>query len=753
MPTLNYQVNESNDDVECYVSTPSYDYTITDARMGRTPLYADAYAMGVKFDVTIPAGVVIDSATLQVYQSSETGNPLIKIEGQDDDVNPSFDVNETRTDAQSNFSSHEDNGWVSKDVKSIISELYSEHDYSSGGGIILWFSIQNAVAGHYREFRTWDYLDNSYGAKLTIEYSIPTWDDAVNINDEDPSAVSYEVTGRQLVYDIVDGRIYSLFGRNSPMDIYLAWSDDGGSTWDSSLMVTSTVGDLTPAGLAIDSSRNLHLTWYDEDEDIIYYRRRQVGGSLDSVEEVNNDTYTFSYESTIAVDDSDNLHVVWFQENASMDLCVWHRVRSAAGVWGAISSEIAGVTRPLINISDSTIPAIAFDSSGDLHLITGEEALGFQVLYHYTWDGSWDSGELVFNPADTEYIPASISVIVDADDTIHIVWGMYDISGGTILVHNKKPYEGVWALTAFIDAALECDLHEGIFAVSTSIDRAGNLYVFYNRSDDEEPGYTSIYSSTYTSWWTAPAELLEVLVYEESLPWVPVAMYSNYPQTSPSPNIPDVGYAFVFTDIKKGSPAGIWFYSSSDIDWPEGSGVPHTKSLSDTVSIAELLVSLTGIARYKTLSDILNIAEFTKIFAVDGSNKKLYISEGMPVSESSSRNYYSNLDDQTSLSDSIVIIWDIVRELSDYESISELISKEQVSVFSDSITLSDNNVLGIGKGIAEELPLIEVVNKDFTKILSDTESITEVLDFYRYLAMELLFSSEFLAILEFHRTE
>ena len=188
------------------------------------------------------------------------------------------------------------------------------------------------------------------------------------------------------------------------------------------------------------------------------------------------------------------------------------------------------------------------------------------------------------------------------------------------------------------------------------------------------------------------------------------------------------------------------------------SGTALTKDLSDSPSFSDLLSSLSGIAIYGTISDILPITEKqlydlsgTKLFMM-GDIASLYDSKvsetgiGMDDNAAMSDDRISgmgiNIEDNEVLSDIVISVSSFVRSISEGVSISESISKEPGKILSEAISFLESYIKDIGKGEYETLSITETINKDIAKPIIEALAIVDLYLFYRQIFTELELSSE-----------
>jgi hypothetical protein len=112
------------------------------------------------------------------------------------------------------------------------------------------------------------------------------------------------------------GNLHVVWQDNTPgnHEIYYKRSTDGGATWSASQRLTWTTGGSLEPIIAVDSSANLHVVWYDETpgKTEVYYKQSTDGGATWSTSQRLTWTSGKSDGPAITVDSSGHLHLVWY---------------------------------------------------------------------------------------------------------------------------------------------------------------------------------------------------------------------------------------------------------------------------------------------------------------------------------------------------------------------------------------------------------------------------------------------------------
>jgi len=196
-------------------------------------------------------------------------------------------------------------------------------------------------------------------------------------------------------------------------EIYYKKSTDGGTSW-STKRLTFNSGDSRNSSIAIDSSDNLHLVWYDYSPGNceIYYKKSTDNGASWTTKRLTFN-WGSSYFPSIAVDSSDNLHVVWADISyANHEIC-YKKSTDSGATWTN--------RRLTYNFGYSSVPSIADDTNGNLYVVWPDDTPGNNEIYcKWSMDGgvTWTSERLTYNSGDSE----NPAIAADSNNHIHILW-------------------------------------------------------------------------------------------------------------------------------------------------------------------------------------------------------------------------------------------------------------------------------------------------------------------------------------------
>jgi len=259
--------------------------------------------------------------------------------------------------------------------------------------------------------------------------------------------------------------------------IYYTKSADGGANWTTSRRLTWTSGWAYSPAIAVTYPGNLHVVWQDDTpgNSEIYYRRSTDRGATWSTSQRLTWSSGKSECPAIAVDTSGNLHVVW-QDDAPGNSEVYYRRSTDGGTTWTPSKRLSWT------LLGSWNPAIAGDSAGHLHVVW--EAGNGEIYYKKSTDGgaTWSISQRLTWTSENSYYPA---IAVDPSGNLHVVWD--DNTPGNPEVYYKKSTDGgaTWTTSQRLTWNSGDSWHPTIAA-----DSSGNLHVVW---DDDTPGNFEIY--------------------------------------------------------------------------------------------------------------------------------------------------------------------------------------------------------------------------------------------------------------------
>ncbi|MHA1638295.1 MAG: sialidase family protein [Candidatus Thorarchaeota archaeon] len=193
-------------------------------------------------------------------------------------------------------------------------------------------SIFYEYGGNINLYRSSD--GNNNFNKLQLVNDDGDYSEFTTVNDA-PSKITIPV----IRFD-QDNRLYILWSdiKSGSFDVYLRYSDDYGISWSNRIQVNPiTVGDQWQPDMDIDSEGNLHICFYDEQDDMFrpYYRKISffgearnsfdLGEILPIATEYTSSSFTRPGDYfTIRVDSNDFPHIVWTDGRSGNSLDVYY---------------------------------------------------------------------------------------------------------------------------------------------------------------------------------------------------------------------------------------------------------------------------------------------------------------------------------------------------------------------------------------------------------------------------------------------
>ena len=159
------------------------------------------------------------------------------------------------------------------------------------------------------------------------------------------------------------GNVYVAWtdGRNGPQAPYFAYRNQGGA-WSANEQVKGPSGG--EPDIAVDAAGNVYVLWTASENIAFNYRPAGGGFTLETVEQLNDDTnLALQGAATIGVDSGGNAYAVWSdRRNGFSDIFddIYSAYRPAGGSWGAnilINDDGGGYPT-------QTYPDLAVDSDG-----------------------------------------------------------------------------------------------------------------------------------------------------------------------------------------------------------------------------------------------------------------------------------------------------------------------------------------------------------------------------------------------------
>jgi hypothetical protein len=263
-------------------------------------------------------------------------------------------------------------------------------------------------------------------------------------------------------------------------DLYYKKSTDGGATWTVTKRITWTSGYSIYPTIAVDSSDNLHLVWRDDTggNNEIYYKKSTDGGVTWTTSQRLTWTSGISWDPAIAISPSGNLHVVWYDGTGGNNEIYYKKSTNGGAKWSA-SQRLTWTS------GYSEYPAVLVDSSGNVHVVwQAHIPVNSEIYYKRSTDGgaTWTpSQRLTWN----SYYSGSPAIAVDSSGNLHVVW--YDSATTNFEIHYRKSTDGGTTWTPSQRLTWTPGYSEN---PAIAVDSSGNLHVVW---DDDTPGNYEIY--------------------------------------------------------------------------------------------------------------------------------------------------------------------------------------------------------------------------------------------------------------------
>jgi hypothetical protein len=228
-------------------------------------------------------------------------------------------------------------------------------------------------------------------------------------------------------------RLHVVWEGNKPgnFDIYHKMSTDGGDTWSAGKRLTWTSGESHFLAVAADSSNGLHLAWYDDTtgEIRIYYKRStDVGATWTTAQGLAWRTASPTRPDLVA-GPSGSIHLVGC-DNTPGNNEVFYKKSTNGGITWPINRRLtwdADISHP---------PAIALDSSANLHVVWTDFTPGNEEIYYKkSTDGglNWTANRRLTWTSGGSMLP---DITVDSSGVCHVVW--VDTLPGNYEVYYKR---------------------------------------------------------------------------------------------------------------------------------------------------------------------------------------------------------------------------------------------------------------------------------------------------------------------------
>ncbi len=220
-------------------------------------------------------------------------------------------------------------------------------------------------------------------------------------------------------------------GAGTDNDIFYKSWNASLSLWTLTEIVSSgNVGYSVYPSIAIDSSGNIHIVWWDGSGasfDIFYKQWNASSSSWTTTEVVSTESTGHSYHPSLAVDSSGNVHIAWYDETdyagAGIDTDIFYKHWDASSSSWTITEVVSTESTAL-----SERPSLAVDSAGDVHIVwydyTNFAGAGTDVdIFYKSWNASsssWTITEVISTESTSSSVNPSLAI--NSDGTVHVAW-------------------------------------------------------------------------------------------------------------------------------------------------------------------------------------------------------------------------------------------------------------------------------------------------------------------------------------------
>jgi BNR repeat-like domain len=299
------------------------------------------------------------------------------------------------------------------------------------------------------------------------------------------------------------GKIHVVWEDSTPgnAEIYYNKSKDGGATWTTSKRLTWTSTYSHRPALGVDLSGGLHVFWDDDaaGNTEIYHKRSTDGGDAWTAARRLTWTTGHSFVPAMAVDSSGDLHVVWSDATPGNHE-IYHKKSTDQGATWTTSHRITW------NAGFSISPKIGADSSGNLHVVWQDDTPGhWEVYYARSANGgaSWTASRRLTWSSVLSCYPA---IGVDSFGRLHVVWQGSAFGNGEAFYKKSANGGTSWTASQRLSwtagtsgwPTLTVDSWDDLHVVWDD-DTPGNFEIYYKKSTDAGANWTANRRLSWTS--------------------------------------------------------------------------------------------------------------------------------------------------------------------------------------------------------------------------------------------------------------
>jgi predicted neuraminidase len=233
---------------------------------------------------------------------------------------------------------------------------------------------------------------------------------------------------------VSSGNLHLVWEDTTPgnSEIYYKKSTDEGATWSTSKRLAWTSGNTNYPAISVDPSGHLHVVWQDTTGNHeIYYTNSTDGGATWTKSKSISLTSGHSYRPALAVEPmplGSRLHAFWTDDTPG-NYEIYYAQSTDGGATWTKSKRITWTS------GESTLPALAVDSSGHLHLVWVEVIANWEIYYKESTDSgaTWTASQNLSRTSGSSDGPA---IAADSSGYLHVVWS--DDTPGNLEIYYRR---------------------------------------------------------------------------------------------------------------------------------------------------------------------------------------------------------------------------------------------------------------------------------------------------------------------------
>jgi len=412
------------------------------------------------------------------------------------------------------------------DLTDILQDVINSSGWSFNDNIIL--IIEDVSSSGQRGFSSVQFNSGDERATLFGDYTAREGTVSESFIIREDLGFSGSI-GRRAIVRSSNNELFCIYSRENGdfLQLCCGKSVDNGETWFETVLysVESTLG-MEPI-IAIDSDNYLHIAWIDG----TYFARQIKYCKWDTVATPTIQELTavrYKVESiSIAIDSNDYVHIVWANRTISGNVSDIYYIQYTTS-WQSEQNLTNATTY-------QTSPSIAIDSLDNIHVVWSGAPVGetiYQIRYmEYTT--SWSSITTLTNAGASRANP---TIAIDSNDYLHIAWI------GSIGVYYKEveyiKYTISWGSVVTL---MSSDI---IMKLGISIAVDSNDYIYILWSQNMLSGRYLLRQIEYTTSWSIPITLIPHGIEQGKEPSLVSSLHPIV--NSIKANIPNTGYALMY---------------------------------------------------------------------------------------------------------------------------------------------------------------------------------------------------------------